>query len=140
MNAAKSLPQIMSNYLTARNFTPGRRGNWYKRRWGGNFSESELKSFKSYYFGHKRSSMRKAAIEVFKYERAMEEWEKASATAQAQGLPAPKPPKGPPPGPKPFPWGETSEDNQQKAEEIINWWKEKENDPTININTEEGLK
>ncbi len=139
MKAPKSLPQVMSNYLAARKYSPGRGGNWFKRRWGGEFSPSDLKKFKSYYFGHKRSAMRAAAIEMWKYERDMEDWEKEARKAAVNGVQAPTKPLGPPAGPEPFPWKETSEDDDQKAEDIINWWKEKKDDPTIDLGEEEGL-
>ena len=103
----KDLKQVLTNYLAAKNFSPGRRGNWYKRRFGGNFSPSELKKFKSFYFGQKRSDIMKAL-------------------ADGQD-------------PKPFPWGETSDDHEQQADAILNWWKEKEFDPTVDIADKKGL-
>jgi len=37
-------------------------------------------------------------------------------------------------------WGIPSAENEQKAKDILDWWKEKEFDPTIDINEREGLK
>jgi len=158
MSSPKGLLPIMANYLEAGQQRPGRGGNWYKKRYGKDLSPQDFKEFKKYYFGRKRSDMRKAAIEVWEHEQAVEkypeeiqkferaigiypylldEWRQMGSdptTKPAKPKAPEKPSDNPPPGPKPLPWGGVSEENNQKAQEILQWWRDKQHDPTINYN------
>lgn len=158
MRSPKGIVPIMAHYFAAGKHRPGKGGNWYKRRWGEGLSPQDFKEFKKYFFGLKRSAMRKAAIELHEYEKSveeypeklreheqamaiypylMEEWRREGSVPEAKPE-KPKPPKAPkatpPPGPKPLPWGEASEEDTKKASDIIEYWKEKANDPTIDYN------
>ncbi len=159
MRSPKGIEPIMANYFAAGRHRPGRSGSWFPKRYGEGLSNYDFKEFKKYYFGRYRSDMRKANIEQFEHEEAineypeklqeherqmaiyphvLEEWRQRGADPETKPNkpPAPKDPstQKTPAGAKPLPWGEITEEDTQKANDIIGWWREKQHDPTIDYN------
>ena len=160
MKAPKSLPDVLSNYLAARDKYRGKgyNGSWYRRAYGNGLKPQDFRKFKSYYFGRKVPQRMRDAIKWKRFndefggdvdawnQHLMEEYndakEKATAKINAGGkarMPE-KPKLGAPKQPEALPWGGATDESKAKANEILEWWRQRQFDPNIDMSDTEGMR